>query len=26
LPLEEDNGVIPTDEARMTGRGANHVK
>jgi cytochrome c oxidase cbb3-type subunit IV len=36
LPLEEDNGVIPNhvgpnnegrnDEARLTGRGVNHVK
>ena len=25
LPLEEDNGVIPTDEARQTGREVNHV-
>lgn len=25
LPLEEDNGVIPTDEARLTGREVNHV-
>lgn len=25
LPLEEDHGEIPNDEARMTGKGADHV-
>ena len=25
LPLEEDNGEIPNEEARMTGKGEHHV-
>lgn len=25
LPLEEDHGEIPNDEARMTGKGADNV-
>ena len=26
MPLEDDNGVIPDDEAQLTERGTHHVK